>query len=199
MSKVYLALAAAAALSLPVAAEAAGTIVNIDATTTGCFDYSRCGGEHLGPGSYIGPLEASSPITLGPGTYTVTNAAGMGGALYDAWRFNGNDSNWIWAFMATDHATQTVVINSLYQADPATFVGDHTSVANSTYAHNYSGTFTLAQTTTLDFFTEDYAPGDNAGGASILITPVPEPGEWAALTAGLGVVGLAARRRKRAA
>jgi hypothetical protein len=191
-----LALAASLA-AVPAASHA--TIVNVAGYITGCTDSSRCGGQHPGPGAYIGPLINPVQVSFGPGTYTVTNGVGMAGATpgFDAWNFNaGSPNNYIWAFIIIDDATKTVVLDSL--PDPAAFVGDHASVASSAYALNYSGSFTLSGTRLLDFITEDYYPYDNLGGVALNIQGgggVPEPATWALMLAGFGLLGATLRRR----
>lgn len=57
--------------------------------------------------------------------------------------------------------------------------------------------FTLAQTTTLDFMVRDYDLPDNAGGYGVRITPVPEPAAAWLLLPGLAAVSLLVHRRPR--
>ena len=64
----------------------------------------------------------------------------------------------------------------------------------------YHDTFTLAATTTLDFFIVDGFLPDNLGGVSLDINPinsaVPEPSTWAMMILGFAGVGFMAYRRK---
>ncbi|HET6971852.1 MAG TPA: PEPxxWA-CTERM sorting domain-containing protein [Phenylobacterium sp.] len=201
MRKIALAAALTVALmGLPVAATAA--IVNVDAHLTGCVSASTCGGQHYGPGIYIGDLYSPAQLTLDAGTYTITNAAGQAGAnpAFDAWNFNsGSDQNWVWAFIMVDDANKVILLDSIpYGTTP--FIGSHAAAAAS--GAGYSASFTLAATTTLDFITEDYGPYDNLGGVALRVEPdsgpvgaVPEPASWASMIAGFGLAGATLRRR----
>jgi hypothetical protein len=181
-----------AALSAPSQAQ---TIVNIDAAATGCVNWVNCNGSpHLAAGQYVGDLINPVQLTLPAGTYTITNANGLPGANpnFTAWRFNGGD-NWVWAFEMIDDATKTMVVQGCCVAQ---VYGSQAAAAADPFAVNYSATFTLAQTTTLDFITEDYAPGDNAGGMALAISPVPEPATTGLMLAGLAGIGGWLRRRR---
>lgn len=56
--------------------------------------------------------------------------------------------------------------------------------------------FTLAQAATLAFSLPDNYYSDNSGTVTLSVTAVPEPEAYAMLLAGLGLMGLVARRRK---
>jgi hypothetical protein len=65
---------------------------------------------------------------------------------------------------------------------------------------NFKYNFSLPTTATLDFTLRDYYVLDNGGGISLKISQiavVPEPVTGTLMVAGLGVVGLCARRRRR--
>lgn len=192
MSKVLSIVALLSATALPAVAHA--DIINVNGAVTGC---TTCNGSpHPVAGDTLGDFIAPVLVTLGPGTYNVTNGVGLEGALYDAWRFNGSEENWIWSFIIADATTHKVVLDSLPDANA--FVGTHSAVAGSSYALNYSGSFTLSQSTQLAFITEDYFPGDNAGGVSLKVElankdGVPEPASWALMICGLGFAGAAMR------
>ena len=199
MNRLGMILCTAAAMTLPAIAQAASTIVNIDGAVTGC---TTCNGSpHPVAGDTVGQLINPVLKTFAAGTYTVTNGVGLAGATpgYDAWRFNGSESNWIWSFIIVDPTTHKVVLDSLPDANA--FVGSHAAVASASYALDYSGSFTLGTDTQLAFITEDYYPYDNAGGVALRITPigvggVPEPAAWAMLIGGFGLVGGVQRSRR---
>ena len=73
-------------------------------------------------------------------------------------------------------------------------------LATLTFAHTGS-TFTLGFQAGGDGWQGDFNDQDESWGldnVAISAEPVPEPGEWTMLVAGLAVTGIAARRRKRA-
>ncbi|GJG85394.1 hypothetical protein tb265_05750 [Gemmatimonadetes bacterium T265] len=200
------------ALLLGAAAARAQTVVNIDATKSGCTACSAYAA--AAPGLTTGFVGARIQRTFGPGTYAVTNAATASGALpganptFTAWTYN---SPWLWSFGAADAATGTIVLEDYIgqtyatQAAAAGATGvqtyDGARLLPGTSTAGFTDTFTLAATTTLDFYILDYYPADNAGGVSVAITPVgattaPEPATWALVGAGaLGIAGVARRRR----
>lgn len=200
--KTFLAAAGAAAL-LAVPAAASATIVNINAAVSGC-DFAHCSGQHVGPGTVINSVISPTQLMLNAGSYTVTNANGMAGAnpADTAWNFNSGGPNWIWAFMAINDSNLTVLLDSLPDAG-ITVVSTQAAAAAQPDAVNYMGHFTLAQTTTIDFVTEDYYPPDNLGGVALNVQRdggaapgVPEPATWGLMLVGFGGLGAVLRRRR---
>jgi hypothetical protein len=199
MSKLVIRLAALALpLLFALCNGAHATTVVIDATTSGCQNGTDCDGSpHQPVGTDIGPLYAPTQLTLGAGTYTITNGSLLPGAdpKYSAWRFDGGN-DWVWSFMMIDDATGKLLVQGCCGTQ---VFGSQAAAASDVFAQTYSTTFTLAGTTTLDFITEDYYPYDNAGGVTLDIqasgvSAVPEPQSLALMLAGLGAL-VAARRR----
>jgi hypothetical protein len=183
-----------AALTLAVALLAAvpshAVVVNIDASHG--FTYDGGGSDPAPqPGQHINLIGAPVTLALDAGTWRVTNAAGLPGALFSAWSYNVGTSSWAWAFVAADDATRRV----LFYAE-AGGGSSAAAVAALPAVQNFRHEFTLAAPTTLVFTLRDYYVPDNAGGISIDVSPVPEPGPAALLAAGLALLGWRARRRR---
>ncbi len=181
-------------LAALVAPAKATTIVNIDASVTGCQTISLCDGNpHLPPGSYVGPLINPVQVSLAAGSYDITNASGQFGAngSFTAWRFDGGN-DWVWSFEIIDDATKTIVVQGCCGS---AVYGSQAAAAADPFAVNYHTTLTLPRTTTLDFITEDWYPYDNAGGVALAISAVPEPAAPALMLGGLIAMALRLRRR----
>jgi len=192
-----------AALALPLLFALCGgaraTTVVIDASVSGCRNVYLCDGSpHQPVGTDMGALIDPTQLTLGAGTYTITNGSLLAGAdpKYSAWRFNGGD-NWVWAFEMIDDATGKLLIQGCCGDQ---VYNTQAGAASQAFAQTYISSFTLAGATTLDFITEDYYPYDNAGGMTLDIqrtdvTAVPEPQAPALMLAGLAALAAIVRRR----
>ena len=211
----FLLLSMCTAIGAVAASDARATTVLIDSTVTGCFNGSgACGGgpANLPPGALVNLINPAT-LTLGPGTYSITNAALTG--YYSAWNFS---SGWVWSFgITTDNNDGTGNVFHLgyvggvfgSQVDAATIHagtwggpgGPTGNLLNPTAnAAEFYDTFTLAATTKLDFFTLDYYPYDNAGGVALEITSLsqtPLPAALPLFAGGLGALGLLGWRRRR--
>ena len=158
-------------------------------------------------------------LTLGPGTYIITDAALTG--LDSAWSShydsnNLNNGTWNWDFGVANNATGVVLLEDYVGTAPGTgqTFASQTAAAGATGIQIYSGstllsgetslalfsdTLTLAATTTVDFYVLDNYVPDNFGGIALnvaqLSTEVPEPA--IPLLIGTGLAALAFYRRKR--
>lgn len=180
---------ALATAGLLMAAPAQAIIVNIDATHGFTYDAGGSDPAPL-PGQHINLIGSPITLTLGAGDWRITNAAGQSGALFNAWSYNVFTSSWAWAFVAADDATRRVLFYA--SAGGANSAAD---VAKLDSVKNFSLDFTLAAPTTVLFTLRDYYVGDNAGGISIDVSPVPEPASVALMA--LGLAGLLAWRQRR--
>lgn len=212
---------AAAVLTISYPAISSAAVIDISAGPNG-WGCSQCNGpENVLPGTVVnlvnsgesGPLQ----LTLGPGSYTITNAATTG--TYSAWNFQGYPSspNWVWSFMiGADHGngTATVLEDDYIQGTYSTQAaaagatgtttwdgafGNPADQLPSTSTAGFVDTLNLASTTTLDFFIDDYFLPDNGGGVALNITSAsstsaPEPSTLALLAAGLAALGFLRRR-----
>lgn len=179
-----------AALSLCTALSVQAQIVNIDATHGFTYDGGGSDPAPL-PGQHINPIGAPLLLTLDPGTYRLTNASGQPGAQFSAWSFNVGTSSWAWAFLTYDADTQRV----LRYFEAGSLQSSAAAVAAQPAVQSFSEELVLTQRTVVGFTLRDYFVPDNAGGISVDVTPVPEPGPVAMLLAGLGTLALLARRR----
>lgn len=185
---------------------ASANIVNIDATKYGFNSGSTGVGNNPPVGTVVSltnydPWGGAYPVlsfTLGPGVYSWANAAGLPGALYDVYGYrqsvvNGQwtgTNGWAWGFIAVDDATKRVLFESDLQQSSS-----YSGLKAATQGLN--GQFTLQQTTTIDFAVQDYFRADNAGGISLLVSQVPEPGSLSLFCLGLlAVAGVKMSRRR---
>jgi hypothetical protein len=180
----------AAGLCCAIAAQA--QIVNIDATHG--FTYDGGGSDPAPvPGQHLNLIGTPITLTLGAGDYTITNAAGKPGALFEAWSYNVNTSSWAWAFVMADDATRKTI-----QYYGVAGGNSQAQVASNPLVQNFSASFSLPAQQTLVFTLRDYYVLDNAGGISIFINPtnpVPEPASAALFALGIGATAFALRRR----
>ena len=174
--------------ALTMAASAASAqIVNVDGRLYG---YQFPTDPAPVPGQVIAPFSLAQDgqllqLTLPAGTYRITNATGRPGANADFAAFRYNSSQWGWAIVIADDATRQVV----FYGDAGTGGFTPQEVASQPAVMNFSGTFSLTHTTTLDFMERDYALSDNAGGASVFIEPVTHACGAADLGRSGGAVG----------
>ena len=126
-----------------------------------------------------------------------------------------NSPNWVWSFLIADDATGKVLIDDFVsgvqptQAAMAGLTGvatwDGLTQLSGTSTQGFTVTFTLTQTTTLDFLIDDYYLPDNGGGVALNIAPassgssIPEPSSLVLsliLIGTLGAAGLASRGKQ---
>jgi hypothetical protein len=194
-------------LALATLVHAGSITLQIDATVNGCND---CNGTpaNVYPGATLGGLLGPTiSLTLGPGSYTITNADTTPGDKFSAWNFNSSDNPaWVWSFIVANDANKVVLmddfIDGFYATQLAasgatgivTMDGNTTLSATSTAA--FTDTLVLASTTTVDFLIDDFFLGDNLGGVALNISgagigsTAPEPSTLAML--GLALLTLAA-------
>lgn len=145
------------------------------------------------PGQYSlcnGCAWAPMGLSFDAGSYTVTPvvADSVPGALYTAYNF-GQGLGWSSAYaiaLDRDHIMDFGLSGPHAGSgwpDPAT-----------AFSHTASGGFSLAQAATVYFGVPDSFHGDNFGGVSLRIAPVPEPSQIALLVTGLGLLGFGVRR-----
>jgi hypothetical protein len=194
---------------------AGAVIVNIDATISGC---TTCSGGPLNADVALGTvvtLIKPVQITLGPGTYTITNASTVNGVepgatpSFQAWNFEAaNPNGFAWSFLvATDNGNGTgtmlkadfvnAVFPTLSAAASATGVQtfSYSTLLSGTSTAGFVDTLTLGKTTTLDFFSDDNFLSDNSNGVALDIEATPEPDT--ALLVGTGLAGLVAATARR--
>jgi hypothetical protein len=209
------------AVLLAATAISSAATAEINATVQGCTPCIGLGS--MAPGSVVTPDSPTVQLTLGPGTYIITDAAATG--TYSAWNYqyggggSQNNGNWVWSFGIANDATGVVLLEDYVGTAPgtlATFLSQ-TAAAGATGIQIYGGsagntllsgetdlalfsdTLTLATTTTLDLFVTDAYVSDNLGGIALNVTQqeegAPEPA--IPLLIGTGLAAMAIYRRKR--
>jgi hypothetical protein len=179
----------------------------------GFGNFDPTGGVTIGSGVMVSPgapiagyyVEALgfNSLTFGPGgayTFDIMNASGVAGTDYDTINVSGGLT-----ITATPAAPFTIDIESI---DPVAGVP---GMANFNYLQAYQWTLLassgISGFSATDFmldttaFQNGFAGGNfslTSDGSNIFLnfTPVPEPSTWALIASGLGIVGIAARRRR---
>ena len=152
----------------------AGTIVNIDAKVSGYDGLSTFPPQPV-IGDTLIPFQPMQ-VTLGPGTYTITNASSAAGVLpgatasFQGWRFDSGSADWAWVFVMADASTNKIIGGG--DEDPNNHNSPFPSqqaAASDPAVENFMTTLTLSTTTTVDFMIRDFSAGlsDNAGGISL--------------------------------
>lgn len=202
------------AFLLALGSRASAVIVDIDATISGC---TTCSGGPLNADVQLGTvvtLIKPVQVTLGPGTYTIANAATVNGVepganpTFLAWNFEAaNPNGFAWSFLvATDNGNGTgtmlkgdfvnAVFPTLAAAASATGVQtfSYSTLLPGTSTASFIDTLTLSQTTTLDFFSDDNILSDNSNGIALDIEAIPEPSTLLLVGAGFAFMAVRVRR-----
>jgi hypothetical protein len=183
-------------------AMAGSVTINIDATKYGC---SQCSAPtNIEPGTVLSDIYTPKlQLTLGPGTYTFTNADPNGTDYYSAWQFNSGPGNWVWSFVVANDSNSTVLMDdfvsgidntqSAMSNQTGTTTYDGMTLLSSTTTAGFTDSLVLGASTTVDFLIDDYILDDNNGGVSLSISgpglggaTAPEPS-----SVGLVLMGLA--------
>lgn len=187
-----------------VGTSAGAAVVNLDVTTSMA---SLAAADPLNPyAGYGGIAVTYQDLTLAAGTYTATPIAppATGASFVAATRWNYTDG----CNVSGVHC-QVGWANSYYLkvgSDAPIAVGPNPAggyapvyfqTANLAFANAVAASFTVTSPgTNVRFYWLDDTWTDNAGGISLNVSPVPEPGQWAMMAAGLAFVGVIARRRR---
>lgn len=177
-----------------------GYAVNINNTTnrTASVEYTYQTMAHAN-GSFSGGSDVNS-LTLDFGTITVgTTPAGLAFSLYNAigsWALQYVTGNYTGSGLFSLSGVGAGITNLA----GGSFVNGTVDMAATMTPGSYTGTWT--------FFLADSATGIAAGRnfsntdtltltVNANVVPVPEPGEWAMMLAGVGLIGLMAGRKRR--
>lgn len=180
------------------AAQAATTIVNLNASAT-----NPNAGKASGSAAY-NPVN----LTLEAGQYTIRVAGVAGGGMYDAYSVyapTAANAAWTdsrWSVSLNDGVsavyTQADIGGTTADFDGRVKAGRYNSAAAalSAYSSAVAYTLNLASTQTVSFYVDDSSFGDNSGGVSIAVASVPEPATLAILGLGAVAAAFAVRRRR---
>ncbi len=185
------------------AALADGTILNIQG-------FGDSGAGTLSPLIY--PLPAGTVIDLDKpllvpleaGSYSLVDAWGLPGALYDTWNFQRDEpGSWLShyvAALARPDGRYSVLVDGLSLQEPGCvnhFCAWSTQAqAAAAFAATPAYDFTLDSAGTVAFVSADYFLPDNLGGISLLLSAVPEASPGAMWLAGLAALGWLQRCRR---
>ena len=194
--------ALAAALVLGAgAAQADELIVNVPGFSAGTADPQAY---PLLPGTVLA-LVNPVLMPLPAGSYTLRDAWGLPGAMYDTWNFQSSaPGSWLSHYVAAlqrPDGSYEVLVDRLSLQEPGCanhFCAWSTQPeAAAAFAATPAYGFTLASAGTVAFVSADHYLPDNLGGISLTVSAVPEPGPTTLLLAGL--VSLAWLQRGRGA
>ena len=186
----------------------AGTIVNIKgygADGAGAYIYSY----PVAPGTQVSATTLFNPveISLAAGDYSLSDAWGKSGALYDAWNFQVSAAgSWSSHYLVAEDLRSTgggykILLDTGAPGDPTCqyhFCAWGTeSQASAAFLGAAPAKLHLSQATTLAFVSGDYYLPDNAGGISVNVAAVPEPESVSLWLAGLLLTGFMVHRRNR--
>ena len=186
--KKLLALCIALASTAAFAAPAMATVVNVDGMANASLDGSNGVNTVLGAGTY---------------NLTFTNAPNLAFSRFSSsGGCDGSGANCTFGF---ENSVRYIIGGTTYLFGdgnasggygPVSGGGYYDTAANS-FAHSgkYINTFTLTGPTNVDFFLYDDYLGDNRGGVSLNVAPVPEPATWAMLLFGFSMIGFGMRKR----
>ena len=157
-------------------------------------------------GMYFDLTAASSAVTLD--SFTVNGGTGNWGIYYKTGTYSGFETNQsAWTLLGTGTTTQTVDtlnVNALTigagQTD-AIYVFDFSGVQNYSDGVTSFSNADLAfngGTGNYGFFDNTLADRNWSGTVNYSLTAVPEASELSLMLAGLGLLGVAARRRRQA-
>jgi hypothetical protein len=144
-------------------------------------------------------------VSLAAGSYSVVDAWGLPGALYDTWNFEQSAAGgWASHYVAAQvlpTGQYQLLVDGVSLLDPSSHnhfrAWDTQAQAAAAFLATPAYHFTLATDAVVVFAAADCFLPDNLGGMSLLITAVPEPavgGLWLAGMAGL-TCWLRGRRR----
>ena len=167
-----------------------GTVGGISFAATGDYAFDQLNGSGT---NYYGAVPNSGPDIIAlsdAGTETITFSAPVSNVYLSLVSFNGASVTTSSPFTVVSNNCSYWGCGTIDQTTPTSFTGTNEAAG----VIEFSGTF---NSLTFSDTNPEYWHGFNVGIDSAATSAVPEPGTWAMMLVGFGLIGMATRLRRR--